>query len=461
MTRISQCDLQPAGGKAAKPAAQSAIQKAAIMRSLFLAVLLMMIAPAAFGQALPAAEAAPISTGFSLPRTAGTLQYAVSASESLVWGYYGNSGAAFATNLTGDLAYLSNSKRNPFSMVLAGGHSWSTSGQPSFSYVSLGLSQIANAGRWNFVFSDNVNYMPGTPTVGLSGIAGVGDLGVSPVQVGVDSGQGVLSNFSSRVTNVVSGTVQRQLTGKTSINGSGSASITRFLDTGGSNNGGLDSNSITGGAGISHQYNERTSLGGNYAYSTYSYSGDTSGTQAFNFVSQTASVLFTHRFTRKWGMSASAGPQWTLSDYSGSKQQLSAFVDASVDYAGHYSSGSLAYVRSTNSGFGAIGGSLSDSLTFVATHPFAVVWSSSFSASYTRTESLPLPLAAHYKFDTTLAGVQVSRALVRSLSTYASFTVQNQSSQSSATAANVFNGLSEVVGFGLTYSPMSVHLGRP
>jgi hypothetical protein len=53
------------------------------------------------GQALPAAEAAPISTGFALPRAAGTLNYAVSASESLSWGYYGNQGAAAGTNLSG------------------------------------------------------------------------------------------------------------------------------------------------------------------------------------------------------------------------------------------------------------------------------------------------------------------------------------------------------------------------
>ena len=34
------------------------------------------MATAAFAQALPAAEASPISTGFTLPRAAGSLQYA-------------------------------------------------------------------------------------------------------------------------------------------------------------------------------------------------------------------------------------------------------------------------------------------------------------------------------------------------------------------------------------------------
>ena len=70
-------------------------------------VLLMAVARSSFGQALPAAEASPISTGFELPTTAGTLNYAVSVGETLNWGYYTGSGAVDATNLSGDLGYIS------------------------------------------------------------------------------------------------------------------------------------------------------------------------------------------------------------------------------------------------------------------------------------------------------------------------------------------------------------------
>jgi hypothetical protein len=79
---------------------------AAFARLLLIAVLVMTVVPSLWGQALPAAEAAPISTGFSLPRTAGTLNWGVSASEALTWGYYGNQGAAAATNLTGNLGFI-------------------------------------------------------------------------------------------------------------------------------------------------------------------------------------------------------------------------------------------------------------------------------------------------------------------------------------------------------------------
>src|SRR5579871_641093 len=107
-------------------------------------------------------------------------------------------------------------------MVLSAGRSWGWHGQPSYGFASLGLSQLFNVGRWNITLADSVNYLPETATPGLSGVPGVGDLGVQPVQVGPDTGQGVLTNFSPEVTNNAGGSVARQITGKTALNGSGS-----------------------------------------------------------------------------------------------------------------------------------------------------------------------------------------------------------------------------------------------
>lgn len=463
MRKVFHDDFQREGGRVGGSLGRRNMQKVVIVRSVFVAVMLMMFSPATFGQALPTAEAAPVSIGFALPRTAGTLQYAVSASESLVWGYYGNSGPASSTNLSGDLAYLSNSKRSPFSMVFAGGHSWSTSSQPSFSFFSLGLSQVANLGRWNFLVSDNVTYTPSTPTTGLAGILGVGDLGLNPVQVGVDNGQGVLTNYSTRVGNIVAGSVQRQLTGRTSINASGSYSIMRFLsDRGSSDFAGLDSNSTMGGGGISHQIDARNTVGGNYSYSTYNFSGTTPGIPAPGFVSQTASAQYSRQFSRKFVMSASAGPQWTTVDSARGMQNVSLFADVSGEYAGQFSHMSLIFVRGTNSGFGVTGGSSSDSVAFSASRTFDRVWNAAATSSYTRTQSLVSPVISPFSFNTTVAGVQVSRAIARSLSAYASYTLQNQSSKGAAAfAVDAFSGLSHVVGIGLTYSPMSIHFGRP
>ena len=460
MTKTIQIVPQPRGEDESRPATPSG------WLSRFAVLLVLLVgagARGAFSQALPAAEAAPISTGFSLPLTAGTLQYAVSASESLIWGYYSNSGVASSANVTGDVAYISNSKRDPFSMILSGGHAFSTGGQPSFNYVSLALSQVIAVGRWSFVLSDSVSYIPSTPAGGLSGVPGVGDLGVPPVQVGNDTGQGVLTNYSSRVSNSASGSAQRQITSRTSASASGSYSILRFLNTtNNSNTQGLDSDSLSAQGGVSHQFNERNTMGGSYSYSNYTFVGNTFDLPAYDFHSQTASLQFTHKFTRKLGMSAAAGPQWTTIQATTSSSSLNLFADVSASYAGKFTHSALDYVHSTNGGYGASAGGLSDSVQFSAARIFARVWSGAVSSSYTHTASLPTPGLTSYSFHTTVAGVQVSRAIARSLSTYASYTLEKQSTHGSVVSAiDLFIGSSHVVGFGITYSPTSIHIGRP
>jgi hypothetical protein len=450
------------------------ISKFAVRIALFglsclVAGLTTLAVPAAFGQALPAAEAAPISTGFALPTSLGSLQYAVSASQSEIWGYYGTGGAASATNLTGDVAYLSNSKLNPFSMVFAGGYSFGEGGQPSYSYLNLGLSQVANVGRWNVVLSDSVSYLPGTPTSGLSGVAGVGDVGVNPVQVGGDTGQGLLTDYSDRVSNTAAVGVSRQITGKTSLNASGSYQILRFLSgslaSSDSNSAGLDNESASGGAGIRHEIDARNSFGGNYSYSNYSYSGESFGVPEPGFVSQTISAFFSHQFSRKLLFSAAVGPQWTSisgsgsAATSGSGSALSLFADVSASYAGKATTTSLVFTRSTNSGYGATGGGVSNSVVLGASRRLATVWNLSSSLTYTQISSLPLTGIAPYSANTYVESVQISRALARSLSGFASYSIEDQHFSGSY-AVDVFTGLEQVVGFGITYSPTALHLGR-
>ncbi len=55
--------------------------------------------------------------GFNLPTHLGTLSYGLSASEMLQTGY--SNGVNASTSLSGDLAYISNSERDPFSLVYA------------------------------------------------------------------------------------------------------------------------------------------------------------------------------------------------------------------------------------------------------------------------------------------------------------------------------------------------------
>jgi hypothetical protein len=438
-------------------------------RTAILRMLLLVLAsavPAAsvvHAQALPAAEASPISTGFALPTVLGTLQYAVTASESLEWGFYGG-GSTSSTNISGDLAYLSPSRQYPFSLVLTGGHSFGEHGQPGYSFVGLSFSQVANMGRWNIVLSDSLNYLPGTPAAGLAGIPGVGDLNVNPVQISGDAGQGVLTNYSDRVSNTAAVSVSRQLTGKTSVSASGAYSISRFIDgTTGSatqSGAGLDSNGASGQASISHQIDARSSFGGSYSYSKSTFPGNNFGTSNYGFVSQTASGQYSYRFNRRLSVNVAAGPQWTTISGVANSKSTSLFADAGATYAGRTVTTGLTFVRSTNNGFGTTAGALSDSVVFTANRTFDVVWNVSGTASYTRSSSLPAPTLPTFSTQTYVEAVQVSRAIVRNLSGFASYTFEDQSSAGTA-GIDVFSGRSQVLGFGITYSPGSIHLGRP
>jgi hypothetical protein len=446
-------------------------QTASQTASTLLLLLPLLAHPAMSGaQALPAASASPISTGFSLPSTSGTLQYALSASQSLSSNYLGNSGVASFTNLTGDLAFIASSSLDPFSAVFTGGRSWSDSGQPSYNYLNLSLSQAVNTHRWVFTLSDAVNYMPQTASTGLSGIPGAGDLGVAPVPTGVtpaptsaNPGQGVLSGFSTRVANTSSLSLQRQITGKTSLNASGSYVLTRFLNNSGSStvpsSAGLDSDGDSASAGLSHRIDARNSLAGNFAYARNTYSGTSSAIRQPGFSSQTASLQFAHLFTRKLSTSLAAGPQWTSIDSPGLTPALSLFANLSANYTGEFSHASVAYSRSTNSGFGVVGGAISNSVTFSAGRVCDRVWLVALTAAYTQTSDLPSAVTLPFTFHTTVAGVQVSRALTRTLSAYASYTLQKQSTQGTAAAVDLFSGLANVAGFGLTFSPSAVRLG--
>jgi len=442
-------------------AAQFASQ---IKSALFMLLPLVALPATTTAQALPVATASPITTGFSLPSVAGTLQYAVSASQSLASDYFGNAGVTSSTNLSGDLAFITNSQLYPFNTVFSGGRSWTSSGQSSYDFFNLAMTQGIHAQRWTFVLSDSVNYLPDTASTGLSGVPGVGDLGVNPAQPGTSStltSQGVLTGFSTRVSNSSGLSIARPITGKTSFNVSGTYSLTRFLNSSTSvGNPGLNNDSESASMGLSHRIDARNSFGGSFAYSRNTYSGTTFGVPTPGFSSQSASMQYSHQFTRQFGISASAGPQWNDSGTPGSSRALSLFANLSANYSGEFSHATMTYTRSSNSGSGVVGGAISDSLSFSTSRTFDRVWLCALTSAYTQSSELPSATSVAFTFDTTVMGVQVSRAIVRNLSAYASYTLQNQSNQGAAAAVDLYSGFSNITGFGLTYSPTAMHLGH-
>jgi hypothetical protein len=217
---------------------------------------------------------------------------------------------------------------------------------------------------------------------------------------------------------------------------------------------------VSGSGGITHAYTRRTTLAGNYTYSDYSFVGNNGGLFAPDFKTHTGTINYVHQFTRRLTLSAAAGPQWTIIQFANNSTSLNVFVDTSVSYQSERSRSAVAYVRTTNAGYGVIGGGLSNAVSYMGSKQLGTMWAGSLTASYTDTKSFASPLFPAYEFHTGTVGVQVSRALPHSLSAFATYSLQSQSNHGPfLTLLNAFSGHYQTLGLGITYAPRAIQFG--
>ncbi len=419
---------------------------------------LLLLASAARAQSLPAdtGVTAP-GVGFSLPRVGGSLNYGVSASELVSTGYYNNQGTGYSTGITGDVAYISKSQAHPFSAVYDGGVLIGNSDQPTTVFQGLSLSQVLATKHWNFTVTDSVAYLPQSPVGGLSGVPGTGDLGVAPISVGTTIGEGILTTYGPRVSNSLSGTAARQITGHVSAQATGVFALQRFIGDNAST--ALDSTTEGGSLGVSYRFSARDTLTGNYNYSRFSYPGDT-----LSFSAQGATIEYARQWSRRFTTDVYAGPQIVSGSgafINGTSVNVAAGATAS--YLSRSTTYSIAYARGANNGSGVVPGSFSDSISAGARRQFGRDWSLAGTVGFSRTTTLPnFTLYAFNGKNVFLSG-QGSRSLGRSFSAYLSYTLEDQSTNTpsgSAIAPNAFNGLYQVVSIGISYFPHSILLGK-
>jgi hypothetical protein len=393
--------------------------------------------------------------GFNLPTRLGTLSYSLTASEMMITGY-GGSGASAATSGSGNLAYLSSSANDPFSMVYSGGFLYDTvpGSRESTTFQNLSLSQVLRGKNLVFVISDSVSYLPEAPTVGLSGIAGVGDIGTTPVQTGLGPDQSIFSYYGTRVSNGLDASLSYNLTGSTTVDGSGAWQVLDFLD-----GSGYDTNTYEGSAGFTHRVSARTSYGAHGAYSNYQYPGYSS-----SFASESALFNYSHIWTRAFSSSFSVGPEWSngsgyLTNGPTSEHAIVA-GSAALTYAGKNTGASLSYNRGVTGGSGVILGSTTDTVSLTISHPIARDWSTSGTFGWSRNASLFGVVNQSLVFDSVDAGFQLSRKISRNLSGYGSYTVVHQTSNNFGNVQSAFSGTENTIGVGITYSPAPLYRGR-
>jgi len=241
-----------------------------------ISTLLLAVTSIAHGQAVPTASTSmnPSSSGLNFSPLDGVFHYALTASEIAQRGYYGPSDWTYSTALSGNASYTAKSEARPFNMVFAGGVSLpNQSGQNTTSFWNIAASQGYVTRKWIFNVSDSFSFLPQSPTTGLSGIPGVGDLGAIPVQGPVEGpAGGVFSNVGNRISNILSGGLERQLDHATSISGNGSWAVLNFVNPS-PTSGAIDNTQVSATVALNRRLDARSSASVNAAYSIFTYAG--------------------------------------------------------------------------------------------------------------------------------------------------------------------------------------------
>lgn len=406
-----------------------------------------------------------ISSGPNLPSLDGILHYALSASEIVQLGYYGPGEVTHATTLGGDVSYTAKSAALPFNLLFAGGVILGNQqGQGTTYYSSAVVSQGLVTRNWVFNISDSVSFLPQSPTTGLSGISGVGDLGAIPVQGPVTGpAGGIFSNAGDRVGNTVSGSVERQISRDTSISGTGSWSVLHFLDAGD----GLNYSQVSGMAAINHHLDARTSMSVDAVYSTFTYNDTGTGIGQPDIETRGINLSFQRLLSRTLSISASAGPQWVSSSNSTLiPDSINVAATAALSYQRGFTTAFVGYSRGVNGGSGVLPGAVADGISGSLGHTYGRKWVAAISGAYTHTSGLTQlsngtsVVPVNEVYNSTFGGAQLTRSISTHFSAYVSYGAQNQSNNFSLGAQNALNGSSQTFGIGVTFTPRSTRLGQ-
>jgi hypothetical protein len=437
-----------------------------------ISIALFVLAGRLFGQAAPTAttnvqtQTPAGTTGPRLSWVDGTVHYALSASEIVQYGYYGAGNATSSTALSGLVGYSSLSMVHPTSLLFAGGVVFGQGGQGTSTYQNVAVSQSLIKGRWVFNVTDSFSFLPSSPVTGVAGVPGINNPGTIPIDGPAQGPAGGILTFSgNRLSNMLSGVLERRLTGRTSISGSGSWSVLHFLDK----NAGLDTSMVSGQVALNHQIDRRNSVSLSAVYSTF----DTNNLLALfppgfpssvTYQTKGINVSYSRIWTRSLSTDVSAGPMWIQSSAAPLiPNQLNYFLNAGLGYNRRLASYSLRYTHGVNGGSGVQPGALADTVSGSVGRNFSQRWAGSAALVYTRTTGLlalnpglgPLSGSTNTEYGT----LQVTHGFTRTVSGYASYTAQNQSVNQGILAPNAFNGLSHIFGIGVSWTPQSTRLG--
>jgi hypothetical protein len=396
------------------------------------------------------AQVVPAATGPAGLAVSGTLHYDLRYTQTARFST-GNAGDSQMNTLSGEVTYANANSARPFSLAYSGGKTWTLSGANGEAgvYQHLMASQGFLRRSWAFNLNDNVSYMPLAPTTGFSGIPGVGNLPGTP---GTPA-QPILTLNTRSVTNQAGANFTRRLDRATNLGLTGSYGIIRFLD-----GNGLETNSLQAGPQITRRLNAQNSIIGQYSISHFNYVGST-----VSMGTQSAQFGFTRMWNRRLKTSATAGPEW-IHGSAGSNipSSTNLTMNANATYDARSMSLTLGYTQSASGGAGVA--------TQVGVHNKDVFagltrrqgknLTFGFTGSYMRTQGLQQQQAG--VTNSKYGGVSATQRWGRYIEVFANYTAIQQSLSLAiiTSNSNAISGLSQVIGFGIGYSPREMRLKK-
>ena len=385
----------------------------------------------AFAQVSPAAIGSKV---FTAPQGLG---YAFRYSQNA---QLGTQQANIQTSIvSGSVEYATRSKEKPFHMQYAGGYTWTLSGPDYLSgqFHRMYLSQELNLRRWALLLSDDVAYLPQSPTTGFSGIPGTGEI-IGVPNPGSSSSQTILSLNTHMLTNSAHGELKHAFSYATSVNFGGSSDYLYFP-----NADGIDTRSASGFGELARRLSARTTLSGRYIYTQFSYPSTVA-----EMHTHTVLVGFRRRATRNLDFSAFGGPQLIGSTVPTTIPPNTTFaVNADLNYLLRFANLNASYSHSTNGGSGYLVGATTDNAQVNFSHQFGPSVLLGINGGYQGTAALNNNGVTNGGF----GGTQVTWWLARKLIVYANYTGIGQTSTSQlpgSALTQTINTLS--FGFGLS-----------
>jgi hypothetical protein len=392
--------------------------------------LALLAVPAAVCSALHA-QVVPAGTG-AASNFSYVLRYAQTA-------HFGESLSNWQTATpSGEVDFSNGHHRTPFSLIYAGGYSWTLTGPNQYStgfFQRLSLHQVLSGEKWKASLGNDVSYRPEAPFTGFSGIPGTGE------PIGVPSpppSQSILALGTHALNNLATGELTRNLNPENSVSVGVNYDLLFFPDSNG-----LDTNHFSAHSDLTRRISRRSSVFGEYIFNRFSYPDVSLGTNA-NVVMAGCE----HAFSRRLQINFAAGPGWVTS--SNSKVIPDSTIvnaNAGLDYQMRTGSVFVRYDRSTSGGSGYLLGQLSDVVDVGYSREFASTFTAEVIGGYRRIQPLDKSEIIHSE----MGGVQGSwRFGAGHLSAFASYTVFAQASDGPL-PPNVVSRPLQIASFGIAY----------